>query len=193
MPEHETGISGPSGRDHHIHTEDVEAAYIDMHAVRELTERYRIRAHRMARAQYLASKSTQQMHNRLGIPVVVLSTIVGTSIFASVSTSPALGWVIAAGLISILAATLAALQTFFGFGTRAQQHRVAGAKYSSAKRDLDLLKLSISIGRIRAEDALAKLAEINARLDQIDEESPDVADRFYDQARQEERADDEGL
>lgn len=191
MSEYEIRPGGSGGGDRPIHTKGAEAD-IDTHAVRKLAELYWSQARRKARAQYLASKSTQRMHNRLGVPVVVLTAVVGTSIFASISTSPALGWVIAAGLISLLAASLAALQTFFGFGVRAQQHRVAGAKYSSVMRDLDLFKVHISLNRIPAEDALAKLAEINARLDQIDEESPDVADRFYDRARQEQMGDQKG-
>jgi hypothetical protein len=179
---------GVSKGPNHTETSDLEAHEIGLPAVRKLCKQYRVRAHRMARAQFLASKRTQRMHNWIGIPVVVLSAIVGTSIFATISSSPTLGWVITVGLISVLATTLAALQTFFGFGTRAQQHKVAGAKYSSIMRALDLLELRLRVGGISPEDALAQLIDISGRLDETDQESPDVPDRTYNRARDEQKA-----
>jgi hypothetical protein len=192
MSEHDRGVGGAKGDGHQTRSSDVEAAEIEMSVVPELVERYRLRARRMARAQYLASKATHRMHNRLGIPVVVLSAVVGTSIFATLKSNPALGWVITIGLISLLTTTLAALQTFFGFGARAQQHKMAGARYSSIRRSLDLLKLHLRVGGLSPEDALAQLTEISGQLDETDQESPDVPDHLYDRARQEEMADDEG-
>src|SRR5258706_261970 len=76
----------------------------------------------------------------LGIPAIVLSTAVGTAVFASIETSVTGPQRIAVGLISILAAILASLQTFLGFSERADKHRTAGSEYGGVRRGLELLR-----------------------------------------------------
>jgi hypothetical protein len=77
--------------------------------------RYRVRAHRKARSHYLAGKMSQAKNIRLGVPVMVTTTIVGTTIFATLSKTPDIRWQITTGLLSIAAAVLASLQTFFRY------------------------------------------------------------------------------
>jgi hypothetical protein len=164
-----------------------------LQAVRELLDRNRLRAHRMARAQFLAGKRAESMHNLLGIPVVVLTAVVGTTIFSSLGSSPNRALVIAAGLISLLAAVLAALQTFLGFAQRAEKHRASGVAYSELKRDLDLLATQLTLVAPTAAEALAELKPLLARYAAVDKESADVADAHYDRARREQDQDDEGI
>src|SRR5664279_1280026 len=102
-----------------------------------------IRAKRAARAQYLAGNIADASNLRLGIPVVVLSSIVGTSIFASLNSSPENGWKVAVGIVSVVSVVLAALQTLLGFAEKAKAHRTAGAKYSSLGRDAQTALLSL--------------------------------------------------
>jgi hypothetical protein len=161
--------------------------------VLDLLERYRLRAHRMARAQFLASKRAHSMHNVLGIPVVVLTTVVGTTIFSSLGASPDSRLVIVAGLISLLAAVLAALQTFLAFAERAEKHRTAAAAYSTLKRELDLLATKLLIATPSANEALEELQPLIKRFAAAEKESLDVADAHYDRARREEAHDDEGV
>jgi hypothetical protein len=112
------------------------------------------------------------MHVRLGVPVVSLSTIVGSAIFATLTATPNAILTVVAGLTSIAVATLAALQTFFGYSERAGKHRLASP-------NLDM--------------ALELLNELTQRLKQHEQESPDVPDRYYDQARREQAGDTEGI
>ena len=161
--------------------------------VRDLLERYRLRAHRMARAQYLACKRAQSVHNALGIPVVVLSTVVGTTIFSSLGGSPDSTLVIVAGLVSLLAGSLAALQTFLGSAHRAEKHRAAAAGYGELKRELDVLAVQFRVTTPTADDALAQLRPLVQRFAIVEKESMDVPDALYDRARREEANDDEGV
>lgn len=134
------------------------------------------------------------MHSRLGIPAVTLSTVVGSSIFATISSSPSIWLVIIAGLASISAAILGALQTFFGFSRRAGEHRSAGAEFAALKRDLDVY--SIKAKRTDSsclDEALTELAAITDRFNQMQRDSPYVPDHFYDQARREQIEDREGV
>ena len=79
------------------------------------------------------------MHYVLGVPVIVLTTLVGTSVFASLSTQPDPRLQITTGIASVVAAVLAALQTFLGHSDRAEKHRLAGAKYGALGRQLEEL------------------------------------------------------
>ena len=90
-------------------------------------EKYRIRAHRKARAHYLAAKHHSARHKYLGVPVVITTAIVGTTIFVSLSENPSIAWKITTGLLSITAAILAALQTFFKHAERSEKHKIAAA------------------------------------------------------------------
>jgi hypothetical protein len=161
--------------------------------VGDLLERYRLRAHRMARAQFLAGKRAHSMHVGLGIPVVVLTTAVGTTIFSSLGASPDSALVIVAGLVSLLAAALAALQTFLGFAERAEKYRTSAAEYSALKRDLDVLATQLQITTPSPGDALAELHPLIQRFAAVEKESLDAADAHYDRARREEARDDEGV
>jgi hypothetical protein len=117
-------------------------------------------------AHYLSADAFSRKSYWLGIPVIVLSTIVGTSVFATLAKGPGPKLQIAVGLASVLAAVLASLQTFLGYSARAEKHRVAGAKYGAVGRELEVLRSS---DRSVSEDAIA---ELRKRLDALALESP---------------------
>jgi hypothetical protein len=118
------------------------------------------------RAHYLSADYFGARKYWLGIPAVVLSTLVGTSVFATVQKQPELWLQITVGLASVAAALLASLQTFLGYAERAEKHRVAGAKYGALGRELE---------QIRASDTLQSaeaMSEVRKRLDDLAVESP---------------------
>ena len=88
----------------------------------------------------------RRRHLLLGIPVVVLTTLVGTSAFASLSKAHGdsitfLGVdpdvvLLVVGTISVLAAVLSSLQTFLRYATRAEGHRIAALRYETLRRDM---------------------------------------------------------
>lgn len=73
----------------------------------------------------------------LGIPTIVLTAIVGTTVFASLQKQVSFKIQIAVGAISVLAAVLAALQTFLRFTERAERHRSAAAHYGAIRRRIE--------------------------------------------------------
>lgn len=118
------------------------------------------------RAHYRSADHFSRKSYWLGIPVIVLSTLVGTSVFATLQKQPGPGLQIAVGLASVLAAVLASLQTFLGYSARAERHRVAGAKYGGLGRELEALRAS---DRPVSD---AAMAELRKRLDALALESP---------------------
>jgi hypothetical protein len=102
----------------------------------------------------------------LGIPAAILSTLVGTSVFASLQKQPELWQQIAVGLASVTAAVLASMQTLLGYSERAEKHRVAGAKYGALGRELEQMITS------NIEYPSEAIAEVRKRLDDLAVESP---------------------
>ncbi len=158
-----------------------------------LLDRYRLRAHRMARAQYLAGKRAGTFRGWLGVPAVIGGAVVGSSIIASISISPGPLLVLGAGVASLLTAGLTALQTFFGYAERAEKHRTAGATYTSFHRRLDLLALRFRAAAPTPVDALRELTDLVEELDRFQSDTLDVPDRFYDRSRREQERDTEGV
>ena len=110
----------------------------------------------------------------LGIPAVILSTLVGTSIFASLGETPAQSIQILVGIVSVLAATLSAVQTFLGFSERAAKHREVAARYGAARRKIEKL-LALSGEAIKPEDVSA----VRREIDSVAEEAPNVSDSIW--------------
>jgi len=118
------------------------------------------------RAHYLSADHFGRKKYWLGIPAVMISTIVGTSVFATLQKLPPAWLQISVGLASVLAALLASLQTFLGYGERAEKHRIAGAKYGALGRELEMLRAS---PEAPSEDVIK---EVKKRLDTLALESP---------------------
>ena len=147
----------------------------------------------ICRSHYLASSRIGRFNDYLGVPVVVLTVFVGTSIFGTLNESPDVKWRIAAGLLSLTAAIMASLQTFLKFSERSDNHKVAGSRYAVVRRRLEffLLKYSTEPDRDRKE-ALGELEEILSRLAELADDSPSIPDKDYRQAEKEFYADNPG-
>src|SRR5579862_5042138 len=85
--------------------------------------------HDVGRAHYIAAGCYTKLNRIFGIPVVIITAVVGTTIFATLNASPDPKYKIAAGLFSLIGAVLAALQTSLGFADKAQKHKEAGENY----------------------------------------------------------------
>jgi hypothetical protein len=140
----------------------------------------------VGRAHYLAADAYARYNRLLGIPVIVITAVIGSTIFGTIGTIPGIGWKIAAGLISLLAAILSSLQMSLKFSEISEKHKMAGGRYRAASRRLSLfhLKYSTADAQARAE-ALAELAQMDAEWTQIASESPAIPDAKYYKAERE--------
>src|SRR5262245_21153015 len=128
------------------------------------------------RAHYLSADHFGKKKYWLGIPAVVLSTLVGTSVFATVQKQPELWLQISVGLASVAAALLTSLQTFLGYAERAEKHRLAAAKYGALGRELEQLR---SCG---STPSLEAMSGVRKRLDDMAVESPNNPRWIYHKA-----------
>jgi len=166
----ETG-GNPAPRRRTTKTSPGKIAWPDAH---RLLDEWHLRITTAQFGHQLQAERTREWNLFLGIPVVVATTIVGTSAFAAINNpSTNNGWKIAAGILSIFAAVLAAVQTFLGFGDRSERHRIAATRYASIRRSIEFALVqrdATSIDRIRID------------MDRIGGPSPQIGQRRWDQA-----------
>ena len=112
--------------------------------VSELLIKWIETAQKYAIAHRMEAIILKKRHTQIGAPSVVLSAVVGTSIFAAIqeaAQSFALKSLLA--LLSMTAAALAALITFYSFQERAAAHRIASEEYDDVARRLEVLRTSL--------------------------------------------------
>jgi hypothetical protein len=129
----------------------------------------------------------RRRHLFLGIPVVILTTLVGTSAFASISKAQGdsitfLGVdpdavLILVGSISVLAAVLSSLQTFLRYATRAEGHRIAALRYETLRRDM---ATTLALPRAARGQPDRALDSVRQRMDRYAKESPTIGERTWE-------------
>ena len=127
-------------------------------------------------AHYLSANHFGTRNYWLGIPTVILSAFVGTSVFATIQAQPEIWLQIVVGISSIAAAVLASLQTLLGYSERAEKHRIAGAKYGSLGRQLEQFRT------VREIPSFEQIADIREHLDNLAIESPNNPLKIYRKA-----------
>lgn len=145
----------------------------------ELLERWLRRARESQFAHYEAADRLKRLNYWFGVPVVAITSIVGTSVFSSISSTGGLddNTRIAVGAISVMAAVLASLQTFLGFSERAERHRITGARYGIARRALEDLGARGADGVSQDE-----MDQIRKEIDSLAVEAPNISKRVLERA-----------
>lgn len=145
-------------------------------AIEELATDWFRRCRESQMVHYEYASKLEKRHIWFGATSMVLSTIVGTAVFSSWESSADIEWVrIFFGMLSIAAASTAALQTFLNFSDRAAAHKMAGARYGSLRRDLELLK---SVPPESEDDMMRELEKVKLKMDELAEKSPGVPSKF---------------
>lgn len=134
-------------------------------------------------SHFNAASHFKKFNYWLGVPVVVLSAIVGTSVFTTLETTTITSnsIKITLGLTSVLAAVLASLQTFLRYAEQSEKHRIAGSRYGTLRRKIEQLLISIP----EEDQELKKvLNELREDQDLIGSDAPDVPNRIYECTKQ---------
>ena len=142
----------------------------------ELLRGWLIHAHKGRDRHDLAARVYERAKYSVGIPALIVSTIVGTSVFTALAAqtkSPVSLWV---GFLSVAAGVLSALQTFLDFPARAERHRAAGGKYKSVIRSLEHLLADLAAGTALTEDQITRTEQ---RLNELEDSAPVIMPRIY--------------
>jgi len=146
----------------------------------ELLRRWHRRLRVSQTAHYEAAKPLSRANYILGVPVALLSALVGTSVFATLEASPDTRVKIAIGAASLLAATLSGLQTFLRFDERAEKHRTVAARCGKLVRQIEqIIATSSSSSSEVSEEILTSLREA---YDKITEDAPKTSSKMYQRA-----------
>jgi hypothetical protein len=144
----------------------------------------------VGRAHYLESGRLAARNRWLGIPVVIITAVVGTTIFGTLNENPDPALRIAAGLISLLGTVLSSLQTTLGYAQAAERHKAAGARYRAIARRVKTFALKYRAAPTdQRHSAIAELESLNKELEDLAAESPNVPDSSYEKAAREYEAD----
>ncbi len=120
----------------------------------------------------------RRRYSWLGLPVVVFTTVVGTSAFASLQDHEVGAfWLrFSVGAVSILAAALSSLQTFLGYAQRSEGHRIGAVRYEDLRRDMAETR---ALPREARDDAQRELDSVRQRMDRYGKESPLIGEKAW--------------
>lgn len=147
-----------------------------MNTQKELLQEWYRRVSVTQAAHYYSAGDFGSRKYFLGVPTVILTSLVGTSVFAALQEQPAFWVQILVGLASVAAALLSGLQTFLSDAERSEKHRTAAAKYGALGRELECYLLK------GGEISEAQLASLRVLLNELAIESPNIPLKTYRKA-----------
>jgi hypothetical protein len=125
---------------------------------------------------YKQSLQYRQYHLALGIPVVVFSAVVGTTVFATLSDAETSVTIkILLGSTSMLTAAIASLQTFLNYDSLAEKHLNAASKLSSLKKQIEANLILLTT----EEELTAFIEQVRLDWTSITEEAPQITDKVW--------------
>jgi hypothetical protein len=107
----------------------------------------------------------------LGLPLVILSSVVSTSVFTTLSSSKiaSVGVRAAVGAVTALVTVLGALQTFLRLGERSEAHRITANRMEGLLQEVDD---TLALPRDWRAEPRRYLDGIRKRMEKITDESP---------------------
>jgi hypothetical protein len=143
--------------------------------VEALLEDWHHRVYAAQTAHYASADRFRTLNYIVGVPAVILSSVVGTSLFAGLDKDSPRTMLVAS--TSILAAILGALQTFLRFAERATLHATAADWYSAIRRDIEeILHLPVE-DRGTPKDCLD---EVRKEMNRAAQDSPELSARVWE-------------
>jgi hypothetical protein len=120
-----------------------------------------------------------KQHNRLQIPMIILSTIVGAASVGSGSLFPGASGVasVSLGAISILVSILGLLNTHYAFGKRAEGHKLGSVQYAQIHR---MIHIEMSLPRPQRMSPKGVLRYIKDDLKRLMETLPRVPENIIE-------------
>ncbi len=120
-----------------------------------------------AKKHFVTSDFWQIFHFILGVPVVVLSAIVGVSIFSQFDSDKKI-----TGIMTLIITGLSALMTFFNPNDKASAHKNCGNNYDSLCNKVRLFR-TIDCWREESEDVLTEKIKYYAeQRDRLNQDAP---------------------
>jgi hypothetical protein len=128
-------------------------------------------------AHYRKASRLRRANVWVGLPVVVLSAVVGTSLFATLNEERLPFTLrVVVGAVSVGAAVLSAVQTFLAYGQQAEKHGVAGDWYAAIRRDIEEVR---DFPRGKRGDARTVLRDIRRDMNKVGSQFPAIGEKEW--------------
>jgi hypothetical protein len=151
-------------------------------AVLALMREWQERASISQDAHYVIATRLSSYNLVFGVPVVVFSTVVGTSVFATLQENVSVGWRIGVGIVSVIAAVLASLQTFLRFQERAEKHRAAAEHWAAIRREIDQMLALHPDYLAERSDPKEYLDQLRQRMGEVSAQAPEIGHKDWSAA-----------
>ncbi|MEU5965908.1 SLATT domain-containing protein [Micromonospora parva] len=135
------------------------------------------RAREGQHSHHEAGKFLKRANYWLAVPVIVITTALGTGAFATLTSNVPGLLKITFGVLSIAAAILSALQIHLRFPERAEKHKTLGAQYGNVRRRIEAI---LATPHQERGDRQSLLDEVRGRFDALSSEGDVVSRRIFD-------------
>ena len=132
-----------------------------------LVLRWEERLRRSQLAHHEAGRHYERRHKQIGIPVVIVSAVVGSAVFGTLGNSDQTAIQIVAGSLSLLVVILSSLQTFLAYSELSSRHIASATRYSALFRELQSRRSIESLELDYVED-------FRKRWDEVDLDAPSL-------------------
>lgn len=142
---------------------------------KQLLKTWRDELGRMMRTHYLLSAKIRLLNYLLGIPTIIIAMLVASYIFFTINQDVGFWIKMLFGLLSLLMAILASLQTFLKYSVQAENHRNASARYQALFKGIDQLIV------LPPKDDAALIEwcdKLRDRWDELNLEAPSIPRKF---------------
>jgi hypothetical protein len=130
-------------------------------------------------AHYAIATRLAKYNIWFGVPVVALATLVGTSVFATLQKDVGTDLRILVGIVSVLAAVLASLQTFLRFQERGERHRAAAEHWAQIRRETKQMLALHPEYLAERSDPKTYLDGLREKMDRVSAQSPEIGARDW--------------
>jgi len=129
----------------------------------------------MMRTHFMLSAKIRLLNYILGVPTIIIAMLVASYIFFTINQDVKIWLKMLFGLLALLMAILASLQTFLKYSEQAENHRNASARYKALFNGIDQLLVIPPKDEAALGEWCDKLRE---RWDELNLEAPSVARKF---------------
>jgi len=142
----------------------------------ELLNKWYIRIRAAQTGHYRQSLQYRRQHLCLGIPVVVLSAVVGTAVFSTLNEAETPIFIkIILGSTSMLTAALASLQTFLNYDSLSEKHLGAATKLSAIKKEIEEKTIVLT----EDQELTDFIEQVRLKWTSVTDEYPQISDRIW--------------
>ena len=104
------------------------------------------------RAHFESAKHYERLHLAIGIPTVIISALMGTTVFANFEYSSRPGMKLTLSILSVLMIVFRSLQAFLRHAERSERHRTAAIQLGEVRRELEELMALTATGTQERHD-----------------------------------------